>query len=455
MIAQTLRMPVKPCILLVNPPIYDFSAYDFWLKPYGLLRAAGFLRGQAHFSLFDFLDRLDPRVPPGNYRSDRWQRGEFYSDIVSKPAIFADIPRHYRRFGLPRDEFQNFLGNNDPFDFALVQTSMTYWYLGVQEIIDALRAFSPKTKIVLGGVYATICAPHAQQLGADFVVNGTDLTPFWHFLDLAPDDRSMPLWDLYPRLQTGVLRLADGCPFRCTYCSVPQVYPKFHPRPIDRSIAELAFMTRCGVEQVVFYDDALLYRPTQILGPFLMAALEKNITVNFHTPNALNARFIDSELAQLMVDAGFKNFYLGFESGTYAWQKKTGGKVYSHELVRAVTNLRRAGADPSCLRAYLIVGHPNYAEQAVEDSIHFANQLGIKVMLSEFSPIPGTPDGEQCRRWVDLDEPLWHNKTAFTLHRLGAPEVNRLKQLAAGLNHGLDEPRREGRVEAPAGLAIG
>ena len=24
-------------ILLVNPPIYDFAAYDFWLKPYGLL----------------------------------------------------------------------------------------------------------------------------------------------------------------------------------------------------------------------------------------------------------------------------------------------------------------------------------------------------------------------------------------------------------------------------------
>ena len=35
---------MKPKILLVNPPIYDFSAYDFWLKPAGLLRVAGFLR---------------------------------------------------------------------------------------------------------------------------------------------------------------------------------------------------------------------------------------------------------------------------------------------------------------------------------------------------------------------------------------------------------------------------
>ena len=31
---------MRPRILLVNPPIYDFAAYDFWLKPYGMLRAA-------------------------------------------------------------------------------------------------------------------------------------------------------------------------------------------------------------------------------------------------------------------------------------------------------------------------------------------------------------------------------------------------------------------------------
>lgn len=38
--------------LLVNPPIFDFSAYDFWLKPYGMLRV--------------YLDRLHPNVSPGN-----------------------------------------------------------------------------------------------------------------------------------------------------------------------------------------------------------------------------------------------------------------------------------------------------------------------------------------------------------------------------------------------------
>ena len=74
-----------------------------------------------------------------------------------------------------------------------------------------------------------------------------------------------------------------------------------------------------------------------------------------------------------------------------------------------------------------------------EDSILLAHSLGIRVMLSEFSPIPGTPDGEQGRRWVDLDEPLWHNKTAFAARRLGAGEINRLKRLVDQLNRRLQD----------------
>ena len=41
---------------------------------------------------------------------------------------------------------------------------------------------------------------------------------------------------------------------------------------------------------------------------------------SFHTPNALNARFITRHLAEQMVAGGFQHFYLGFESGDSGWQ---------------------------------------------------------------------------------------------------------------------------------------
>jgi radical SAM superfamily enzyme YgiQ (UPF0313 family) len=238
-------------------------------------------------------------------------------------------------------------------------------------------------------------------------------------------------------LETGVLKLADDCPFRCTYCSVPQVYPKFRGRPLDRSLRELEFLVSYGARHIAFYDDALLFQPEQILRPFLNQVRRKNIQVSFHTPNALNARFVTPEIAKLMISAGFNQIYLGFESSAYTWQKRTGGKVYSHELARAVAYLVNAGALPEHLHAYIIVGHPQNVEQSVEQSIILAHSLGITVTLSEFSPLPGTPDGEGCRGSIDLDEPLWHNKAAFTLKMLGDSETNRIKNLAAQLNRRL------------------
>jgi hypothetical protein len=76
-------------------------------------------------------------------------------------------------------------------------------------------------------------------------------------------------------------------------------------------------------------------------------------------------------------------------------------------------------------------------DQQIEESMEFASSLGIRLMLSEFSPIPGTADGEMCRDRIDLDEPLFHNKTAFTIVSLGYAETQRIKNRAAVLNQKL------------------
>jgi radical SAM superfamily enzyme YgiQ (UPF0313 family) len=428
---------MMPKILLVNPPIYDFAAYDFWLKPYGMLNVAGFLRGKADFKLFDYLDRLHPFVTEQKkLHADKWGRGELYYQQIPLPDCLSQIPRYFRRFGLPRKIFLDFLARQQP-DFVFIQTMMTYWYPGVKEVIEDVRKICPQTKIVLGGNYVTLCTNHAQKLGADFVVCGNNIRSLWKYLGLAPDLSQPPLWEAYSNFSVGVLKLTDGCPFSCTYCSVPTVYGRFKPRPLEHSLAEIEFLTKHNVENVAFYDDALLFDAEKVLVPFLKEVLKRNIKVNFHTPNAINARFITKELAALMVKAGFKTFYLGFESSSSQWQQVTGSKVFSDELAVAVKHLIAAGADAANITAYQILGHPHIGIQQLEDSMRFVNSLGIRGMLADFSPIPGTPDGEYCRKWVDLDEPLMHNKTAFPIILMGFDESNRLKDLQRQFNRDL------------------
>jgi len=429
---------MKPRILLVNPPVYDFAAYGFWLKPYGLLTVAGYLHGKVDVELFDYLNRLHPfAAKQKNLESDRWGRGRFYCERIPPPTCLKHIPRYFRRFGLPRNLFKDFLTTQQQCDFVLIQTMMTYWYPGVREVIEDVRSTWPSAKIILGGNYVTVCTKHAQGLDPDLLVQGTNLGPLWQYLKIEPDLNQSPLWQAYEKLNVGVLKLSDGCPFNCTYCSVPEVYGKFKARPLQHSLAELELLCRLGAENIAFYDDALLFNAEQVLMPFLNEVIKRKIKVNFHSPNALNARFLTSELAELMVRAGFKTFYLGFESASVQWQQQTGSKVSSDDLTKASQHLISAGAVPKNITAYQILGHPQIDIQQLEDSMRFVNSLGIRGMLADFSPIPGTPDGLYCREWVDMDEPLYHNNTAFPIIMLGFDEPNRLKDLQRKLNRSL------------------
>lgn len=452
-------MAKAPRILLVNPPIYDFAAYDFWVKPYGLLSVAGYLRGKAEFALFDYLDRLHPFYSSRKgFENDEWGRDKFYFEKIPSPCCFKDIPRHFRRFGMPRTIFRDFLGRHThsslryegqaDCDFVLVNTVMTYWYPGVQEVIEDIRQLVPKAKIILGGNYVTLCRGHAEKLGADFLVEGANLAPLWDYVGLKPDMNQPGLWEAYGKLTVGVLKLSDGCPFECTYCLVPRVYGKFQARPLERSLAELELLSKLGAKNIAFYDDALLFDAKNVLVSFLSEILKRDIKVNFHSPNAINARFVTKEIAELMIRAGFKTFYLGFESTSREWQQQTGSKVFSEELAEAVANLKsalrlnsgQAGAESNNITAYQILGHPKTDVSDLEESMRFVNRLGIRGMLADFSPVPDTPDGELCRKWVDMDEPLLHNKTAFPIILLGFDESNRLKDLQRQLNRSLIHP---------------
>jgi pyruvate-formate lyase-activating enzyme len=416
-------------IALINPPIYDFAAYDFWLKPYGLLSVGGMLRGRAEMALFDFL--------ACRTKTDSFGRGPFPHVRIPKPAAIADIPRHFYRFGRDQRDFQQFLAAAGPFDLALIQTTMTWWYPGVAEVIAEVRRICPSTKIVLGGIYATLCPEHASTLGADIVVSGTDLAPLQAAVEIPIETSQPALWECCQGLDTGVLKITDGCPFRCTYCATPHLRPQFVPRNPEKALGELELMLSLGAGNIAFYDDALLYRAEEILVPFLREAAGRGLRAVCHTPNGLHARYVTRELAETLVRSGFRTFYLGYESASPAIQRSTGGKVADEDLATAVKNLLAAGAQRHDITAYILAGHPASSPEDIEASMLFVHSLGVRISLSDFAPIPGTPDGEAAGRLTDMAEPLNHNKTAWPIRFLGNKVVNRLKDLCRSLNRQL------------------
>ena len=171
------NLPSRP-ILLVNPWIHDFSAYDLWMKPLGLLYLGSILRSQG-FEV-TLLDCVGFHSLPESFTKDlplpksrAFGRSHFFKEVIPKPRALKNIPRNFRRYGLPPGVVKNYLASLPRPGLILVTSLMTYWHSGVAETIDFLRRNIPETPIFLGGIYATLCTEHAQiHSGADRVLAG-------------------------------------------------------------------------------------------------------------------------------------------------------------------------------------------------------------------------------------------------------------------------------------------
>jgi radical SAM superfamily enzyme YgiQ (UPF0313 family) len=409
--------------LLIHPWIYDFAAHDYWLKPLGLLRLAGFLRSAGIW--VDFIDCLDPyhssMAGKGIHRG-AYGKGKLYKEEIPKPPIISWFPRKYSRYGMPFAVFDSELARLPRPDVILVTTGMTYWYPGVQETIKHCRDIFQDVPVVLGGIYATLCQDHAEAFsGADRVIPGNNwfrivqgLMSYMPSLPPPGTKERFPAWDLAPRSDSIVVRTSEGCPFRCSYCA-SRIMSPFRMRVPEKVVHEIVEALRSTqANDVAFYDDALLWEPENGLTVILDRLDRLGLYPRYHCPNGLHARFITPAVARMLHRSQFTTIRLGLESAHRIFHERNGQKVYPDEFRRAVNALHSAGYTANQIGAYVMVGLPGQPLQEVEDSIRFVLSVGATPYLAEYSPIPGTSLwAEAVKRspYPLEEEPLFHNNT--------------------------------------------
>ena len=394
-------------ILAINPWIYDFAAYDYWLKPYGFLSILTYINERG--GKVDYIDALSAKIS-----HDQSGRGKYFSETIPTPEVCKNIPRYFKRYGLRVDDFKKKLPQLK-YDYILLTSSMTYWYLGVIDTVKILRETYPGTPIVLGGTYATLCHEHAKEKsGCDKVFGNDELEQFFAFIGL-PFDReifyaTMPRWALfYPQPEYVVVKSSWGCPFDCSYCANPYLFKGFFRLPIEKVFD---YIKRYSVltKNFVIYDDAFLYEP-EYAKTLLKKIAALGMGLSFHTPNALHWKFLDTELAGLLKTCGFKMPCFGMETMDDTLQKSWGGKTGQEELVRGVKLLREAGYRDGEYAVYLLLGYPEQDLARLKEDLKFLNQLGVKVSLAEFSPVPHTALFKSYGK--DFAEPLLQNNSIF------------------------------------------
>lgn len=404
-------------ILLINPWIYDFAAYNLWSRPLGLLKVAEYL------SQFDvkvkFIDCTD------SFRIKKYGTGKFNAEVVKKPEVLKDIPLFYKRYGISTNEFIIRLKASMPFDIVMITSIMGYWYPGVQKVIEIVRDLAGDVPIILGGIYATIYHEHASKnSGADFIYKGhinesLNFVLYTFGFKLKKKREQIPYYKLglYKEYLFAPLLTTQGCPFSCSYCAsklLTNSYKRNSPGNVLRDILELY---EIGIRDFAFYDDALLVDVDNHIKPILRDITNSKLEARFHTPNGLHARFIDEELAKLMKETNFKTIRLSLETVDLNRQKETGDKVNNDEIKIAIKYLKNQGFTKDEIGVYLMYGLPNQDLEEVREGVEFLKNLNVRINLTEFSPIKGTKAWNELKKKGIIDDeidPLLTNNTVFS-----------------------------------------
>jgi radical SAM superfamily enzyme YgiQ (UPF0313 family) len=431
-----------PHILLINPWITDFAAYNFWIKPHGLLSIASLLRDSGFkVTLIDCLDSIVKRKKYGD--------GKFRKIGIEKPLPVKSVPRNYSQYGIPEELFRNKLSDTEKPDLIGFTSGMTYWYPGVFKSIKIVKEFFKRVPILLGGIYATVCYEHAARYsGADYIIRGrgelqlykiisellnirlrTPNSAVYHAgmhgcpephvvqgeLSNNIDSLPYPAFDLYSQLDYVSMMTSRGCPFRCSYCASSVISGGFKRRNPLRVVEEIAYWTsHYRIKNIAFYDDALLVNPLEHIIEILKEVKKRCIQCNFHCPNGLHVEEISEELADLLYRCQFKTLRIGLETSNEATQVETGGKVDNRSFGEAVRNLKRAGYLENEIGVYVMAGLPGQRVGEVEETISFVKEKGAKPILVEYSPIPETALFEKAKKMSKFDlenEPLFHNNS--------------------------------------------
>lgn len=242
------------------------------------------------------------------------------------------------------------------------------------------------------------------------------------------------------------LVLSRGCPYRCTFCSVPEFIPIFRYRKLETVIDEIEYWISKG--RVNFFcHDSIINGDPKWLKKFCETIIEKGwpeLGFSFGGNMRLQTPMRDLETMRLYRKAGLLKMITGFESAAepvLKHMKKYPNVEGVREIFENVRIINKENKWPMQFAMQLIIGYLNETEEDFQKTVDFVKEYHD--VMSEILTCSGFLLHETLKqKWVKEGNYIeFHNTVNFNTNYNTATErldrLNRIEEVfkEIGINH--------------------
>jgi len=217
-----------------------------------------------------------------------------------------------------------------------------------------------------------------------------ELKPVYRGVLQGLDNIPTPRYDLLPErfFIKRVVQATRGCPFRCSFCTVPSINPGFRMRPVEKVLADIRYnkFTHWWQRKLVwFWDDNLTANR-----PYIRELLSGMVPLKkWWLTQASMDIAKDENLLELMKTSGCIGVFFGIESfGAESLQDAHKSQNKAGQYAETIRALHRRGI---CVMAGFIAGFDGDSPETIKAMARRLHEAGVDVpFLSILTPFRGS-----------------------------------------------------------------
>jgi len=432
-------------ILLINPPLIVQS--NLWdgnaplYPPLGLAYIASALKGNE-------VKILDSQIE--GYKNS-WKIDE---NVTAIGINFEEIAKRAKEF------------NPD----IIGITGLSFWKKSVYKTSKALKKVLPKTKIIIGGPYATnsfyellkdkiadiIVISEGEETIKDIIdslknkkkISNVKGIAFNHKGKIKVTSRREPIVELdkinFP--ERNLLKMDEyfrafrmlnssqglgrwisvvtsrGCPFNCVFCSASKITGKrWRYRSPENIVAEIEQAVKNYKINEIFFEDENISLNKGRMEKICDLLIKKRFNLRLYAEQGMRADTLDEKVLIKMRHAGFRVITIAPESGVQRVVDEVIDKSLQLKKIEEVIRLcKKTGIAVSC---FLVIGMPGETKKEIIETVNYARKLrklgAYYCTVNNAVPICGTRMYELAKKNMQLilDKNEMEKSVIFNRHK--------------------------------------